>query len=423
MLSIEFERHVLENGLTVILAPDRAVPVVAVNLWYGVGSRNEREGRSGFAHLFEHMMFQGSAHVPKNRHFELVERAGGSLNASTWFDRTNYYETLPSHHLDLALWLESDRMGWLLEAMDEEKLENQRDVVRNERRQRYDNQPYGDWDERIQALVFPPEHPYHHTVIGSMEDLAAASLEDVGDFFRTFYVPNNAVLTLAGDVEPTDALGRVERYFAEIPRGEDPPPVPGTVQLEPRIGATVQERVEAEVPLPKTYLAARIPPFTHDDFYTADVASSILADGRASRLFRRLVREEKVAKDVISFAFPLTAGCTFLLSWATGYEDGDPEDLEEALSREVEGLGDAADEEVERAVALSETRLVRQVEQLSTRADLLSMYQMTFGDADRLNRELDHLRSVTPSRVRAFAADFFVPDNRAVLTYVPREGD
>jgi len=421
MVSIDFERHTLANGLTVILAPDRSVPVVAVNLWYGVGSRNEREGRSGFAHLFEHMMFQGSAHVAKNRHFELVERAGGSLNASTWFDRTNYYETLPSHELDLALWLESDRMGWLLEAMDQEKLDNQKGVVLNERRQRYENQPYGDWDERVQALIYPAGHPYHHTVIGSVEDIEGATLEDVETFFRTYYTPNNAVLTLAGDLEPTDALERVERFFGPIPRGDDPPPIPGDPELEPHIGATVRERVEADVPLPRAYLAARIPPFTEEDFYPADVASSILADGRASRLFRRLVRERKVAKDVVAFALPLTTGRTFLLCWATGYEDGDPEELESSLAAEVEALADVVDEEVERAVALSETRLVRQVEQLSSRADLLSMHQMLFGDAGRLSEEMDHLRRVTPDRVRDLAGELLGPENRAILTYVPRE--
>ena len=168
--------------MRVVLSQDSAAPVVAVNLWYGVGSRNERRGRTGFAHLFEHMMFQGSAHVPKNQHFELIERAGGSLNGSTWFDRTNYFETVPSHHLELALWLEADRMGWLLPAMTQEKLDNQRDVVKNEKKWRYDNQPYGDWDERLQALVFPEGHPYHHSVIGSMEDLDAADLDDVAQF-------------------------------------------------------------------------------------------------------------------------------------------------------------------------------------------------------------------------------------------------
>ena len=219
---IEIEEHRLSNGLRVVLAPDRTTAVTGVNLWYGVGSRNEPEGRTGFAHLFEHMMFQGSVHIPKNGHFQHIEGVGGSANATTWFDRTNYFETVPSHYLDLALWLESDRMGWMLPAMTEEKLENQRQVVMNERRERYDNQPYGDWDERIQSLLFPASHPYHHTVIGSLEDIAAATLDDVRDFFATWYVPGNAVLSICGDFDPAHALRRVEHYF----RGHPPRPRP-----------------------------------------------------------------------------------------------------------------------------------------------------------------------------------------------------
>ncbi len=421
MLSIAFQTHVLANGLTVVLAPDRSVPVVAVNLWYAVGSRNEPPGRTGFAHLFEHMMFQGSANVEKGGHFELVERAGGSLNATTWFDRTNYFETVPSHQLDLALWLESDRMGWLLPAMTQEKLDNQIDVVRNERRQRYDNQPYGDWDERIQAMVYPPDHPYHHTVIGSMEDIGSATLEAVEEFFLTYYRPNNAVLTLAGDFEPEAALARVEHYFGGIDPGPDLPPLPGRADLPERIGEPVRERVEAEVPLPRTYLAVRIPSLTDPDFPVADVASSVLAEGRGSRLYRRLVRGERLANDVLAFAFPLTTGRSLMVGWVTGFPESDPDELEHAFERELEALSDVRDEEVERALALAETGLLRQVEQLSSRADLLSMYQTHFGDAGRLNGELDRLRGVTSGRIRAFAENLLAPDNRALLTYIPSE--
>ena len=206
MIQIPFERYALDNGLRVVLSQEPRAPVVAVNLWYNVGSRNERPGRTGFAHLFEHMMFQGSRNVPDTAHFAFIEKAGGSLNGSTWLDRTNYYETLPAHYLELALWLESDRMGFLLPAMTQEKLDNQRDVVKNERRWRVDNQPYGDWDERLQMLMYPPDHPYHHSVIGSMEDLDAASLGDVEGFFRTYYAPNNAVLTICGDFERERAI-------------------------------------------------------------------------------------------------------------------------------------------------------------------------------------------------------------------------
>ena len=423
MLSIPVDRFTLDNGLRVNLSHDSTTPVVAVNLWYGVGSRNEREGKTGFAHLFEHMMFQGSKHVPKSRHFELIQRAGGSLNATTWFDRTNYFETVPSHHLELALWLESDRMGWMLPAMTQEKLDNQRDVVMNERRQRYDNQPYGDWDEWIQAMVFPESHPYHHTVIGSMEDIEAATLEDVAEFFGTYYVPNNAVLTVCGDFTRDDAVGFIERHFLEIPRGDDIPPMPGRPELDATIGSTLRERVEAEVPLPRVLMAFRIPPYTDSGFFAADVASAVLGTGRASRLYRSLVRERREAKDVMSMAFPLTTGAGMLLLWATGFPDGDPAVLEAALSREVEALATVRDEEIARAVAVTETRLIREIEQVGQRADLLSMFDQLFDDPDRINSEIERMRAVTPEDVSAFAADFLGTDNRAVLTYVPSDSD
>ena len=417
-LAIPVERHRLDNGLKVVLSPDHAVPVVAVNLWYGVGSRNEPEGRTGFAHLFEHMMFQGSAHVPKNRHFELIERAGGSLNATTWFDRTNYFETVPSHHLELALWLESDRMGWMIPAMDQEKLDNQRDVVKNEKRQRCDNQPYGDWDERLQALVYPEGHPYHHPVIGSMEDLDEASLDDVASFFRTYYVPDNAVLTLAGDFG-SDALDLVERYFGEISPGEGIPDLPGDPSVDPLIGETVRDHVVSEVPLPRTIMAFRIPPYSDPDFAVAEVVCAVLGTGRASRLYRRLVRERKVAKDVVSYAFPLLTGAAMLLLWVTGYPGTDPDVLEAALSEELEDLAGAQQRELERAIALTETDLVRSLEKVGERADLLSMFDLYFDDPDRLNGEIDRLRAVTIEQVRSFSAERLGPDNRAVLVYEP----
>ncbi len=219
-LHFDIERHRLANGLKVILQQDRRAPLVALNLWYHVGSKNERAGQTGFAHLFEHMLFQGSAHVGTNGHFQLVQEVGGTANGSTWYDRTNYYETLPAHHLERALWLESDRMGFLLPAMTQEKLDNQRDVVINERRQRVDNQPYGRAYERLHELLFPAGHPYRWPVIGYVEDLEAASLPMVSEFFSRFYVPNNAVLTLAGDFEKAAALDLISGYFGGIPGGE-----------------------------------------------------------------------------------------------------------------------------------------------------------------------------------------------------------
>jgi zinc protease len=419
VLNVPVERHRLSNGLRVTLSVDSSAPVVGVNLWYAIGSRNERPGRTGFAHLFEHMMFQGSANVPKNRHFELIEGAGGSLNASTWFDRTNYYETVPAHHLELALWLEADRMGWMLSAMTEEKLGNQQEVVKNERKERYDNQPYGDWDERIQALVFPPSHPYHHSVIGSMEDIGAATLDDVAEFFQTFYVPNNAVLTLAGDFEPDRALSLVDKYFGEIPQGGPIPSIPGNVRLPPVIGETVEVSVVGDVPLPRVYLGARVPPIVEEEFHVAEVAATVLGSGKASRLYRSLVREKRVAKDVLTYLFPLQSGASLLLAWITGYPGSDPKVLTEALIEELEGLSSVTQAELDRAVALTETHLLRRIQRIGERADLLSMFDQIFDDPGRLNSEVERVRAVTRDQIRDFASGYLGADNRALLTYIP----
>jgi predicted Zn-dependent peptidase len=393
--------------------------VVSTNLWYGVGSRNEPAGKTGFAHLFEHMMFQGSANVPKNKHFELIERVGGTLNATTWFDRTNYFETVPSNDLELALWLESDRMGWMVPAMDQEKLDNQRDVVKNEKRERYDNQPYGDWDERLQALVYPADHPYHHTVIGSMEDLDAATLDDISSFFETYYVPNNAVLTLAGDFDSAKALEQIDRYFGEIPRGSPIPPLPGTPAVSPVIGGTVRDLVVSDVPLPRVIMAFRIPAYTSPDFAVAEVSRAVLGVGRASRFYKRLVRERRVATSVVTYAFPLLTGASMLLVWATGFPESDPDALESALAEELDALVEVAQGEIDRAIALTETDLVRTLERVSERADLLSMFEMYFDDPGRLNDELDRLREVTLDQIRGFVETRLGTDNRAVVTYVP----
>ncbi len=422
MVNVPVERHRLANGLRVNLSVDRSVPLVGVNLWYAVGSRNEGPGRTGFAHLFEHMMFQGSAHVPKNRHFELIESVGGSLNASTWFDRTNYYETLPAQHLDLALWLESDRMGWMLEAMTEEKLRNQQQVVLNERQQRYENQPYGDWDERMLAMLFPPGHPYHHPVIGSREDIAAATLDDVAEFFRTFYVPNNAVLTVVGDLEPDRALASVEKYFGVLSPGGPIPPFPGNPDLSPTLGRTVRDEVEARVPLPRVYVGFRAPSLKDPAFHVGEVTALILGTGRASRLYRSLVWERKVAKDVSVHLLPLELGASVLLCWITGYPGTSPTDLETALLGELEGLAMVSAEELARAVALAESHFLRELQPVGERADLLSMFDQIFQDPARLNSELDRIRSVSERQVEAFARRYLGPDNRAILAYRPREG-
>src|SRR5690606_874651 len=386
------ERYELPNGLRVSLSDDHRQPVVAVNLWDNVGIRNEREGRRGFAHLFEHMMFQGSENVPDTEHIAHVERVGGSMNGSTWLDRTNYFETMPADRLELALWLESDRMALLLPALTQEKLDNQRSVVQNERRWRVDNQPYGDWDERLQAMVYPPDHPYHHSVIGSMEDLDAATLEDVEAFFRTYYAPNNAVLTLCGEFDPAEARDLIERYFGEIPRGPEVPPLPGRTEIPPLIGEEVRQRVEQDISLPRVYLAYRIPPYGDDGFYAAAVASYVLAWGKASRLYRSLVRDRRLAQDVVAYAFPIVVGSAMLVLWSTARPGVEPECLERALLEEIEGLADVQDPEVERAIHLIETRRLIDLQRVDERADQLSMFTMLFDDPDRINTELDRIK-------------------------------
>ncbi len=415
---IQVEEHTLDNGLRVVLAPDNRAPIAGVNLWYGVGSRDEEAGKTGFAHLFEHMMFQGSAHVSKNGHFKHIEGVGGSANATTWFDRTNYFETVPSHHLDLALWLESDRMGWMLPALTPEKLENQRQVVMNERRERYDNQPYGDWDERLQSLLFPETHPYHHTVIGSLEDIAGATLDDVRAFFATYYIPNNAVLSICGDFDPGHALGRVDHYFGAIARGDPPPPPPGDDRVAFETGGTLRSDVPGSVPLPRVYAAARVPPFTTDPYYPAEVAAFCLGTGRSSRLYDRVVRS-RVAKSASCHVLPLTSGATIFLTVATGYPDTDVNELEAAVTRELDEAADITDTEVSRAVIGEETRMLRALQQAEARADLLSMYATYFGSATRLNEDLLRLRRVTRQEVREWAGRHLHPDNRAVVRYIP----
>src|SRR5690606_1392532 len=337
MAEVPIERHVLDNGLRVVLSRDPRAPLVAVNLWYDVGSRHEKPGKTGFAHLFEHMMFQGSANVEKGQHFSLVQAVGGTLNASTWVDRTNYFETLPGHELELALWLEADRMASLLPAMTQEKLDNQRDVVKNERRYGVDNQPYGSWDEKMQALVYPDGHPYQHSTIGSMEDLSAASLDDVREFFATYYAPNNAVLTVAGDFETDAALALIERHFGPIPPNPTLPPSPD-MTVEPAIGRDVRVTVPDQVPLPRIYLAHRVAPFGTDAHDAFDVAADVLGSGRASRLYAALVREQRIAQDVSVFVFPIIGGASMFALWVTARPGVPVDRLESSLLAEIDRL-------------------------------------------------------------------------------------
>ncbi len=424
MPDIPIDRRELANGLRVVLSRDPSAPAVAVNLWYAVGSRHEQPGRTGFAHLFEHMMFQGSEHVAKGEHFALIQAVGGTLNASTWTDRTNYFDTVPSHELELALWLEADRLGGLLPAMTQEKLDNQRDVVKNERRLRYDNQPYGTWSERLQALAYPAGHPYHHSTIGSMDDLDSASLDDVREFFAAWYAPNNAVLIVAGDFEAAEAMALLDRHFGPIGANPSLPAAPDPA-LPVRIGEERREELVEAVPLPRIYLAYRIPPFGDDRFEDAAVVSDLLATGRASRLYASLVRERRLAQDAVAFALPWAAAPTLLALWATARPGVEAGALEEALLEELAKLAadGPSDDELERVRNLHRAEIESSLERVADRADRLSMYTQLFDDPSMINREAERYLAVDAGRVRATMAELLTDDNRVTLTYRPAGGN
>ena len=422
-MRIPVETFRLDNGLFVTLSEDHTAPIVAVNLWYHVGSANEKTGRTGFAHLFEHMLFQGSAHVGSNEHFELIQRAGGTLNGSTWLERTNYFETVPSNELALALWLEADRMGELLPAMTQEKLDTQRDVVKNERRWAVDNQPYGTMLEKMQELVFPISHPFQHSLIGSMEDLSAASLDDIAQFFATYYTPDNAVLSIAGDFDAAQARSLIKDYFGPIPAGKGKPPLP-PMDLPPVFGRRLREVVYDNVSLPRLFLALRSPVFGSDEYYSASVTAALLGLRKGSRLQRALVRERQIAADAGAFTFDLAKGSDLLVIDVTARPEIPVAQLEEEVEREIDLLyrDGVSKEEVERAIALIETDLIASLQSAGERADRLSMFATYFGRPQLINEQADRYRAVTVEKVNRLVSERFGEDNRASLIYVPREG-
>ncbi|WP_035846187.1 M16 family metallopeptidase [Kitasatospora azatica] len=417
---IAITEHRLANGLRVVLSEDHLTPVAAVCLWYDVGSRHEVKGRTGLAHLFEHLMFQGSANVSNNGHFELVQGAGGSLNGTTSFERTNYFETMPAHQLELALWLEADRMGSLLAALDETSMENQRDVVKNERRQRYDNVPYGTAFEKLTALSFPDGHPYHHTPIGSMADLDAATLEDARTFFRTYYAPNNAVLSVVGDIDLEQTIAWVEKYFGTIPAHDGKQP-PRDGSLPEVIGSEIRELVEEEVPSRALMSAYRLPQDGTREADAADLALTVLGSGESSRLYNRLVRRDRTAVSA-GFGLLRLAGAPSL-GWLDVKSSGEATiaQIDTAVDEELARF--AADgpttEELERAQAQIEREWLDRLTTVAGRADELCRYAVLFGDPKLVNGALDRVLDITAEEVRAVAAARLRPDNRAVLVYEP----
>jgi predicted Zn-dependent peptidase len=422
--TVAFTETRLPNGLRLIISEDHLAPVAAVNVWYGVGSKHEVPGKTGFAHLFEHVMFQGSANVGKAEHIALVQAAGGTMNGTTWLDRTNYFETMPSHQLELALWLEADRMGTLLDALSQENLDNQRAVVKNEKRWSYDNRPYGSWVEKMLGSIYPESHPYHHPTIGSMEDLDAASIEDVSAFFRLHYAPNNAVLSVVGDVEPDQVRTWVERYFGSIPSNPNlPVPLPD-MTLPPTIGSEIRTVVPDRVPLPRIHWGFRGPVFGDPRLDALDLAGQILAGGKGSRLHRRLVREERLAQDVALFSMALIAGASVTAGWATARPGVDIVALETAYWEELERMGRelVSDDELARAKALTEADELGALQRVDEKADRLSMYATLFDDPGMVNKILSRYLSTTAEQIRDVCRDVFVAENRVVLTYLPVAG-
>jgi zinc protease len=414
----------LDNGLRVVVSEDRSVPVVAVNLWYDVGSRHEPEGQTGFAHLFEHLMFEGSVHVAKTEHMKFIQGSGGTLNATTNSDRTNYFDTVPAEHLALALWLEADRMGGLVPALTKETLDNQREVVKNERRQRYENVPYGDAWLRLLPLLYPPGHPYHHPTIGSMDDLNAAGLATFQAFHQTYYAPNNAVLTVAGDAAPGEVFALAERYFGglaprpDIPSAPDGRTVAGT-------GEPARETVTAEVPSPRVYLSHRTHPFGSPEYDAVTVLATVLGGGRGSRLYQRLADGARLAQpdSVGAYGVDLAHAPAPLIVTATARSGVTAERLERGLVEVVDELaaGGVTESELDRARALLSTAWWRQMATVDGRADTLGRYATQFGDPARAADRLPGWLGVTADRVAEVAAEVLRPGDRVTLTYLPEE--
>jgi len=415
------EEHALPNGLRVILQQDRSAPLVATHVMYHVGSKNERRGRTGFAHLFEHLLFQGSEHVPRDGHFKYIQDAGGTLNGTTWFDRTNYFETLPSNELDLALWLESDRMGFFKPGITSEKLENQREVVKNERRQSYENRPYGLAFESVLDLAYPEGHPYRHPTIGYMEDIDAARLEDVHEFFDLHYGPNNATLVLVGDFEPEDALARIERWFGEIPAR----PVPPRPVVPSPLGRGEQRRVlHDRVQVPRIYLMFHSPSFNDPGFEATDVLTYLLADGNSSLLQKALVYEQRIAADVSAFTWPTeNVGMCFVVATARPGVDADR--LEAATHGVLDGLLADGIDDADFHGALNRARrsLVGQVNGFGERSDAIAHAAVLRGDPAYVNDAFAIYAGLEREEVEALARDVLVVDRLTAVHVVPEAAE
>ena len=418
-MNIPFVKETLDNGLDVLLHEDRACPIVAVNLWYHVGSKNERPGHTGFAHLFEHLMFEGSQHYDRG-YFQPLQAAGASLNGSTNADRTNYWEVVPTNALELALWMESDRMGYLLPALTEAKFNNQRDVVLNERRQNYENRPYGLAPMALLPALFPPDHPYHWTTIGEVADLNAVRLEEVHAFFRRYYHPSNASLSIAGDVDVDAALMLARAYFGELEPGPRADPVAAEAALAADDRIVLEDRVE----LPRLYLAWLTPAMFAPFDAELDLASDLLAHGKTSRLYRRLVFDERIATDVSAGQNSREIDGFFQIT-ATAAPGHSLEELDRAIVEEIARLADEGprEEEMERGQVQAEAQFVFRLQTVGGfggKSDQLNAYNVFCGDPGYFDRDLARYRDVTAAVVAEAVDRFLRRPSRVALSIVPR---
>jgi zinc protease len=421
-LEVKYTQFTLPNGLNVILHEDHSVPVVSVNTWYHVGSARERTGRTGFAHLFEHLMFMGSGHVKPGEFDEWLEAAGGENNGSTQTDRTNYYINVPSNALELALFLESDRMGYLLDTMTPKTVDAQRDVVKNERRQSYENRPYGLAEPTIYEMLYPEGHPYHWPVIGYMPDLTAASYEDVVAFFRNYYAPSNASLVVAGDIDPAKTRALVEKWFADVKPAAAPEPMsrPGV-----RLAGVQKKTITDRVQLPRLYLAWLTPPLLAPGDAAMDAVADVLAGGKNSRLYKRLVYDMQIAQDVNAFQASASLSSSFQIV-ATPRPGHAVTELQKVIDEEVQKLQreEPSQHELERSLNQIEASFYNRMERVGGfggKADQLNAYFKETGDPDWFNEDLSRYRALSPSDVRAAAARFLPLDRRVELVVEPEK--
>jgi zinc protease len=418
-VNISITKHTLANGLDVLLHEDHACPIVAVNLWYHVGSKNERPGHTGFAHLFEHLMFEGSQHHDRG-YFQPLQGAGATLNGSTNADRTNYWEVVPAGALELALWMESDRMGYLLPALTEAKFSNQRDVVLNERRQNYENRPYGLAPMALLAALFPADHPYHWTTIGEIADLQAVKLDEVHAFFRRYYHPANASIALAGDIDPDEALGLVDRYFGEIDAGEAVAPVHASASLPADARIQFEDRVE----LPRLYLAWITPAMFAEGDADLDLATDLLANGKTSRLYRRLVFEERLATDV-SASQNSREMMGYAQITATAAPGHALAELERAIFDEIARLAadGPTDEEIDRGRVQAETQFIFRLQTVGGfggKSDQLNAYNIFLKDPAYFRKDLERYQVCTKSSLQSVVNRYLDPVRRVTLSIVPQ---